>query len=315
MFFNLMKETRETDVMKLIYPTMIIGLGMLLSFSATVSALEPPVRIKAYGTHQGASIVYHYQVTNINGVGGLSSFYLGRNGTIDESVPHEDQPPDELSVMPIGWRHGREYSNGVEIVLAPESTTQPTGWIAEISGREATPGYWLVWSVPAGSNYPRILPSQTMKGFSVTLPQADKGFLSGHFNVGVTVDGIYTRYTGQIESLDATPPTLSVTLSPNNLWPPNEKLISITATLAVKDDYDPSPEIKLDSITANESLEEGDIKDAQIGADDRSFKLKAGRDGKNKAGRVYTVTYSTTDASGNKTTASATVMVPHDRAE
>lgn len=90
------------------------------------------------------------------------------------------------------------------------------------------------------------------------------------------------------------------------------KLVPIVATITVKDDYDPAPEIKLESITANEPLESEDIKDAQIGTDDRQFKLKAEREGKNKAGRIYTVTYSATDGSGNKATATATVVVPHD---
>ena len=43
--------------------------------------------------------------------------------------------------------------------------------------------------------------------------------------------------------------------------------------------------------------------------------LRAEREGKNKAGRIYTITYSATDGSGNKTTASATVTVPHDERE
>ena len=80
----------------------------------------------------------------------------------------------------------------------------------------------------------------------------------------------------------------------------------------MKDDYDPQPEIKLESITANEVLEKEDIKGALIGTDDRQFQLKAEREGKNKAGRIYTVTYSATDGSGNKSIASATVTVPHD---
>jgi hypothetical protein len=41
--------------------------------------------------------------------------------------------------------------------------------------------------------------------------------------------------------------------------------------------------------------------------------LAAKRAGNNPAGRIYTVTYSATDASGNKATASATVIVPHDQ--
>ena len=39
--------------------------------------------------------------------------------------------------------------------------------------------------------------------------------------------------------------------------------------------------------------------DAKIGTDDRQFRLKAEREGKNKAGRIYTVTYSATDATRN----------------
>ena len=103
-----------------------------------------------------------------------------------------------------------------------------------------------------------------------------------------------------------------MSVNPATLWPPNGKLIPITATITVKDDYDPQPEIKLESITANEPLEKDDIKEANIGTDDRQFKLKAEHEGKNKTGRIYTVTYSATDGTGNKTIASATVTVPHD---
>jgi len=78
-------------------------------------------------------------------------------------------------------------------------------------------------------------------------------------------------------------------------------------------DPDPEPEIKLESITSTETLADGDIQDAQFGTDDRSFSLAAKRAGTNLAGRIYTVTYSATDASGNKATASATVTVPHDQ--
>jgi hypothetical protein len=102
-------------------------------------------------------------------------------------------------------------------------------------------------------------------------------------------------------------------LTPATLWPPNDKLVPVTATITVKDDYDPEPEIKLESITANELLDAHDIQDAQFVTDDRSFSLAAKRAGNNMAGRIYTVTYSATDASGNKATASAIVTVPHDQ--
>jgi len=83
--------------------------------------------------------------------------------------------------------------------------------------------------------------------------------------------------------------------------------------IATSDDYDPEPEIKLESITANEALAGNDIQEAQLGTDDRSFSLAANREGDNPAGRIYTVTYSATDASGNKASASATVTVGHDQ--
>ena len=116
-----------------------------------------------------------------------------------------------------------------------------------------------------------------------------------------------------MQLIDQIPPTLSVTLSAATLWPPNDKLVPINATIAVQDDYDPEPEIKLESITASETLAANDIQGAQFGTDDRQFQLKAKRAGTNLAGRIYTVTYSATDGSGNKATASATVTVLHDQ--
>lgn len=116
-----------------------------------------------------------------------------------------------------------------------------------------------------------------------------------------------------MEKLDTTPPVFTVSLSSTTLWPPNGKLVSVSASFVAKDDYDLAPDIKLESITANETLAPGDIQDAQFGTDDRQFSLAAKRAGTNLAGRIYTITYSATDASGNKTNTNATVTVPHDQ--
>lgn len=157
-----------------------------------------------------------------------------------------------------------------------------------------------------------------IKHFSVSLsdlaePPSGAAYLTGHFSVDYPVGAKPRHYNGAMEKIDNTPPALSVTLSPNTLWPQNDKLMPVTATITVKDDYDPEPEIKLESITASEALADGDIQDAKLGSDDRSFSLVAKRAGNNLAGRIYTVTYSATDASGNKATTSATVAVPHDQ--
>ncbi|MGZ8779625.1 MAG: hypothetical protein ACXW31_06860 [Thermoanaerobaculia bacterium] len=114
---------------------------------------------------------------------------------------------------------------------------------------------------------------------------------------------------------DATVPALSVTVSPCVLWPPNRKMVDVTASITVSDNVDPSPSIRLVSITASEPLEATDIQGAGFASDDRQFALRSERSGQRTQGRVYTVTYSATDASGNQSTAQATVTVAHDQRE
>jgi len=122
-----------------------------------------------------------------------------------------------------------------------------------------------------------------------------------------------------VEVIDVTPPELEVTLSPDSLWPPNHKLVTVAATVTVTDDYDPSPAVELVSVTSSEpdngpgdGNTTGDIAGADVGTDDRSFQLRAERSGAG-SGRTYTVVYKATDASGNVATASATVFVPKSR--
>ena len=57
---------------------------------------------------------------------------------------------------------------------------------------------------------------------------------------------------------------------------------------------------------------EPDIFDADLVTEDYEFQLRAERRGL-EDGRVYTVTYETMDASGNKAQDVATVTVPHDQ--
>ena len=120
----------------------------------------------------------------------------------------------------------------------------------------------------------------------------------------------------KVAVVDTTAPQLSVSLSPSKLWSPNHKLVTITATIVASDTCDANPAIRLVSITSNEpdnGLGDGDlpkdIQGAAFGTDDRTFQLRNERSGTGR-GRIYTITYSATDASGNKTLRQATVSVP-----
>jgi len=119
---------------------------------------------------------------------------------------------------------------------------------------------------------------------------------------------------------DSTSPVLILGLSPNTLWPPNHKMVDITANIVVRDACDANPSVKLTSITSSEPANgtgdgntSPDIAAATFGTDDRNFQLRAERKG-NGSGRVYTVVYEAQDASGNKTDKSSTVIVLHNSA-
>ena len=108
-------------------------------------------------------------------------------------------------------------------------------------------------------------------------------------------------------------PTLEVSVSPDTLWPPNHKYVRVTATITASDNFDPDPDVRLVSITSNEpdnGEDDGDTVDDIVIIDDRTFDLRAERSGIG-SGRIYTITYEVSDACGNTTTQSATVIVPH----
>ncbi|MCR4297124.1 MAG: hypothetical protein NUV75_00005 [Gallionella sp.] len=302
--------------------------ALALIVASPLSYAQDPVTVKALAVHSGSNIQYSYQVSNHTSARDIVTVNIGDSGEhAPNSVYDGVNTQPELSVFPVGSYWGQPSGVGDQRYMEPRLGgifTSPPGWTAKIMLYEETHKFSVYWNIDKSitSNFPVIYPRQTFN-FGVTVPTTsaelyyyplgDPTYLTGHFTVGFNDNEKPGAYTGSIVPIDTTPPILSVTLSPAILWPPNDKLVPVTAAIAVTDDYDPEPEIKLESINASETLAAGDIQDAQFGTDDRSFSLAAKRAGTNQAGRVYTVTYSATDASGNKATASATVTVPHDQ--
>jgi hypothetical protein len=157
------------------------------------------------------------------------------------------------------------------------------------------PGVTLVSTPPSGSVFP-------VGVTQVTSTATDAHGNSSSCNFTVTV-------------LDVQPPVIGVSLNPPSMWPPNHTLRNIAATVTVSDNC-PNPTYTLTSITSNEAdngLGDGDqpndIQDAAFGTPDLAFRLRAERSG-GGTGRIYTVTYTAMDGSGNTTPGSATVVVP-----
>ncbi len=114
--------------------------------------------------------------------------------------------------------------------------------------------------------------------------------------------------------VDTTPPEISVSIDPDMMWPPNHKYVNVKTVVTVYDLGDSSPTLSLVSVTSNEpdnGKGDGNTVNDIVIMDDYTFEFRAERSG-NGVGRVYTITYQATDASGNTAQASATVTVKHN---
>jgi hypothetical protein len=121
-----------------------------------------------------------------------------------------------------------------------------------------------------------------------------------------------------ITVVDTSAPTIIASVTPTVLWPPNHKMRTINATVVVTDQCDPNPTFVLKSITSNEAdngLGDGDaandVQGAAYGTADTQFQLRSERSGLGND-RIYTITYTGIDSSGNTTDTSVTVKVPHE---
>ena len=158
---------------------------------------------------------------------------------------------------------------------------------------------------------------------TVTLIVTDPGGLSDTDEVDIRVE-------------DNTPPVVTVSASPTSLWPPNHKYEVITLLVSANDDCDPSVAVSATAVSnepddANgngDGKTTGDIKVTTAGGGvllssnavpevtfdpmNDQLELRAERGG-NSDGRIYTITVTATDASGNSTPNSAQVTVAHDK--
>lgn len=296
------------------------GAFLMAVFAVSQASADIPITINAYGIHQGGQIVYRYQIENNS----ASIIYKANLGL---SSPGKELPgppwslnPDYSDIpAPLDAAHCKPfyYMDCTINVFQFDYMAEPKAHI-NMRGVENS----MIPPPKIFSGAEDIRPGTRSSVAELTIPATyqSPGYLTSFGKVYLldnntrNPDGmVVTSAEIPFTQVDVTPPTLSFTLTPATLWPPNDKLVSITAVITVKDDYDPEPEIKLESITASETLADGDIQDAQLGTDDRQFSLAAKRAGTNMARRIYTVTYSATDASGNEATASATVNVAHDQ--
>lgn len=115
--------------------------------------------------------------------------------------------------------------------------------------------------------------------------------------------------------IDKTAPTISLSANPEEITPPNGKMVPVTLTLngadavsglalvsyTVTDEYGASLSIPPRTLTGNSA------------SWTETLLVEARRNGEDSDGRLYTVTATLTDAAGNISTASVNIVVAHDQ--
>jgi hypothetical protein len=141
---------------------------------------------------------------------------------------------------------------------------------------------------------------------TITLKVTDSTGRAANDNVTITVT-------------DTLPPSGSVALTPNALWPPNHRMIGVIAQVTASDQCS-AVTVTLESVTSSEPDDApggadggttGDVAGVSTGTFDTQFSLRAERSSTGP-GRVYTVSYRLADGSGNQAVVRGTVIVPHD---
>ena len=155
----------------------------------------------------------------------------------------------------------------------------------------------------------------------VCVPSSGSVFPLGATTVTCTAtdeSGNVTTGTFTVTVVDTTKPDLSLNILKETLWPPNHKMHLCATVGGVSDVCDADPDVEI-VVTSNEPINakgdgNTDYDWEVVDNDDSTFDvyLRAERQGSN-TGRIYTITVTVTDDSGNVTETSATVTVPHDQ--
>ena len=106
--------------------------------------------------------------------------------------------------------------------------------------------------------------------------------------------------------------SVSVTASPDTLWPPNGRLHRVTTRVTITDE-EPGTAVSLVSVVSNEEdPDKGRRHPDIVIIDDYTFELRAERNGWG-VGRIYTITYEVVTPCGAAETFATTVEVLHDQ--
>ncbi len=174
----------------------------------------------------------------------------------------------------------------------------------------------VVWAVNGQAALTNVLGAgATSNGVTLSFTNQFR-FGTNDVSVGVTDDGInVVMCSSTVVVQDTTPPViLSLTATPNVIWPPNHKMKSIRLVVRAQDTCGPVS-WEVDSIQSNES---DDARGSGHTSPDWTIPrphvamVRAERSG-GGSGRIYTIHVKVTDLANNSAFGTVQVSVPHDR--
>jgi hypothetical protein len=130
--------------------------------------------------------------------------------------------------------------------------------------------------------------------------------------------------SSKVTVADTTPPVInSIVATPNTLWPPNHKFVSVSVVVTATDICSATTSCSIVSVTSNEAVDahgSGHTSPDWVITNpgpasspaDLGVELRAERTG-GGSGRTYTINVQCSDPSGNTTPGSTTVTVAHDQ--
>ncbi|MCK6534259.1 MAG: VCBS repeat-containing protein [Polyangiaceae bacterium] len=292
-------------------------------------------------TGRGAAHVLRGSATGVTAVG--QAFWRQGDGKIPGPAETCGAPGNPLANGDnFGWNVGGT-SNGAIIVSAPfedllatggqgtgcNSGVENTGWAALIRVTDSSPISIALEPPTTPPTPPKLAVFEASELAFSAAPNAPGLREDAFFGSGlsaarpafVAVSAKPQRYFGSVNfsasgnrsvicsGVDSSPPVFdAIDFSPTCLWPPNGKhvpfILGENVNVSVFD-CDPSPTVRIVAVDSDEPAPGS----SAFGA--TGVCLKADRNGGGD-GRAYTVTVEARDASGNASTSSFVVKVPHD---
>lgn len=274
------------------------------SFVVTVFTFAPTLTLPADITAEatgpnGAAVTYTATATD------------GFDGTVPVTCT-----PLSGSTFPLGTTtvqcsatnsHGGTATGSFNVTVrdtTPPALTLPSNITAEATGPNGAAVTYTATATDLvdGSVTPTCTPASGST-FALGTTTVQCSATDAHHN---TSTGSFT-----VTVVDTTPPQiLDVKATPSTLWPPNHKMVDIAVAVTAVDLVDPNPTNQIVSVTSNQPVNgtgDGDTAPDWVITGPLTLQLRSER--ASGQDRVYTITVSSTDFSGNTSTSTVEVKV------